>query len=631
MCRKIFAALFFVLLVAVAFAAAAGIDMNQPPSVSFVMSAQSTVINMPVVFSAYGLDPEDDILTYYWEFGDGGTDMQQNTVHSYSIAGTYIINVIVTDSVGNSASASDEIFVANSANSPPSLSMVLSQTNSAGEATIVASAYGIDPEGEELAYNWDFGDATINSNVQTAVHTYTLPGTYIVTVTATDPEGNTASDSDVVHIGSMNLPPSAVLTADRLNGYAPLTVVFSGYGIDPEDSGVSYFWEFGDGKTSNIQNPVNIYDAPGVYMVTLFVTDDAGNTASDSESIAVLDNDLCPSVYIIAEPETGMPPLTVVFHALGSDPEGEQLTYYWEFGDGDSAMGRTVVHTFSYVNEFEVMVNAQDPHGNTVSAIKMITVGPTIDPTLNVPPVAMASGSPLSGSAPLTVSFTGIAEDIDGEIVSYYWDFDDGYTSTSQNPAHAYVQSGVYNVQFIVADDKGATSSDSLQINVGQGVENISAIELAEGWNLISLPVMPFDNDINSVLSGINYASIWRWNKASDSWESYLRGIGGEFSTIESQRGYWIYSNENQVLTVNGANAYSQALSQGWNLAGYGQETRTVQDSLSEININSVWRWNADRQEWQSYLDDVQAGDFNTLEPGKGYWIFAENSGTWTY
>ncbi len=84
----------------------------------------------------------------------------------------------------------------------------------------------------------------------------------------------------------------------------------------------------------------------------------------------------------------------------------------------------------------------------------------------NLPPTASISASSLSGKAPLTVKFTGSGKDADGTIASYGWNFGDGKTSSEQNPSHTYEIQGSYIITLRTMDDKGATGSASVTVNV---------------------------------------------------------------------------------------------------------------------------------------------------------------------
>jgi len=86
----------------------------------------------------------------------------------------------------------------------------------------------------------------------------------------------------------------------------------------------------------------------------------------------------------------------------------------------------------------------------------------------NQPPIVNASASPITGEAPLTVQFTATAEDLDGVIASYSWDFGDGQTSIEQNPLYIYDSADTYTATLTVTDDGGATDSDSITITVAE-------------------------------------------------------------------------------------------------------------------------------------------------------------------
>lgn len=84
----------------------------------------------------------------------------------------------------------------------------------------------------------------------------------------------------------------------------------------------------------------------------------------------------------------------------------------------------------------------------------------------NTPPVASCIGTPTSGEAPLKVTFTGTAQDSDGVITFYHWDFGDGSMADLQNPTHIYLHEGTYTVTFTVTDNNASIGSSTLQISV---------------------------------------------------------------------------------------------------------------------------------------------------------------------
>ncbi|QSA95577.1 PKD domain-containing protein [Methylococcus sp. EFPC2] len=82
------------------------------------------------------------------------------------------------------------------------------------------------------------------------------------------------------------------------------------------------------------------------------------------------------------------------------------------------------------------------------------------------PPVVVASGSPLTGFAPLPVSFSSNGTTDDGTVVSYRWDFGDGTAANEPNPLHTYSNVGTYTAKLTVVDDAGLTASQAVTVTV---------------------------------------------------------------------------------------------------------------------------------------------------------------------
>ncbi len=114
-----------------------------------------------------------------------------------------------------------------------------------------------------------------------------LPSTtYIYTVSAYDAANNESGQSNEASATtSPNDPPTAATSANPTSGIVPLTVNFTGSGSDTDGYIESYSWDFGNGETSDEQNPTHIYNDPDTYTVTLTVTDNYGATGSDTVTI----------------------------------------------------------------------------------------------------------------------------------------------------------------------------------------------------------------------------------------------------------------------------------------------------------------------------------------------------------
>ena len=174
-----------------------------------------------------------------------------------------------------------------------------------------------------------------------------------------------------------NRPPVAVAVASPRNGEAPLEVKFDGTSsYDPDGSIVKFNWDFGDGYQSNEPSPAHIYADDGTYTVVLTVTDNQGATDEDVLQISVTNPK--PRAVIDASPLAGPAPLEVTFDASGSvDPAGlstpsiplalpiaEAITFFlWDFGDGETGVGRRVVHTYMEAGTYTATLTVVDDDG----------------------------------------------------------------------------------------------------------------------------------------------------------------------------------------------------------------------------------------------------------------------------
>ena len=169
-----------------------------------------------------------------------------------------------------------------------------------------------------------------------------------------------------------------------------------------------------------------------------------------------------PTVQAAADPQTGNAPLTVSFSSTGTDPEGQALTYAWDFDDGGSALGQNAMHTYQQPGTYMAKVTVTDPDGSTGTAEVEIIV--TEAP--NRPPTVRASADPLSGNTPLDVRFSAEGTDPDGDALVYEWDFGDGGSAFGAQATHRYLAAGNYEVTVTVTDPDGATATATVQVSV---------------------------------------------------------------------------------------------------------------------------------------------------------------------
>jgi PKD repeat protein len=169
---------------------------------------------------------------------------------------------------------------------------IFSSDVSGGEAPVTVTfdaSASYDSDGTIVSYDWNFGDGNTGSG-STASHEYTTAGDFTVTLTVTDNDGATGTDSLTVNI-TENQIPVAVAASDVTSGDIPLAVNFDGSAsYDTDGTIVNYDWDFGDGNTASGSTASNTYTGVGNYTVTLTVTDDSGATDSDTLTISAINS-----------------------------------------------------------------------------------------------------------------------------------------------------------------------------------------------------------------------------------------------------------------------------------------------------------------------------------------------------
>jgi PKD repeat protein len=235
-------------------------------------------------------------------------------------------------------------------------------------------------------------------------------------------------------------PPIAI-AGGPYSGAPGTAIQFSGSGSsDPQGEALTYSWSFGDGGTSTLANAQHTYTAAGTYAVTLTVTD-TSSMSGQATTKAIVG---APPVANPGGPYTGFYYTPLTFNGSGSsDPQGEALSYSWNFGD-DSAAGTGVAptHTYTGTGPYKVTLTVTDTSGFPASASTTVTLG-WPPPTVNI-------HGPYTGEPGLPVVFTSTVTDPVDDGWKYSWQFGDGGWSSAANPQHTYAAAGTYNVSLYV-------------------------------------------------------------------------------------------------------------------------------------------------------------------------------------
>lgn len=381
-----------------------------------------------------------------WNFTDDDIDMMKNV--SLNVPNSVVVNYNqslyhLNNAAKNQISVLNEQFAEElGPNAPPLAEFNVSTTSGTAPLTVEFTDASLR---NATMWHWDFGDnQTIATQNPDVFYTYMKPGNYTVSLTAMSPTGSdTRVKYNLISVGT-DSRPVAGFTANATTGKTPVTVAFHD---TSSNSPTSWLWEFGDNSMSREQNPVHEYDRGGNFTVTLNATNSYGSSVQTSpDYIQVIPNPSFPN--FTATPRSGKVPLTVSFTDTSSG--GTPTLWYWTFGDGADASVPNPVHTYTVAGNFSVDLETANGDGDSNRTVTdYITVLP-----LN-PPGANFTASPLSGKAPLTVSFTDRSSNAP---TNWSWTFGDGTTSTLQSPVHVYSTAGNFTVALNATNADGTGS-----------------------------------------------------------------------------------------------------------------------------------------------------------------------------
>ncbi len=277
--------------------------------------------------------------------------------------------------------------------------------------------------------------------------------------------------------------PIAVIRADKYYGEAPLEVEFdASESFDPDGSIIEYLWDFGDGAKGSGVIVKHTFEESKEYEVKLTVVDDSGLIGETSVKIQVSLTQYAPVAIISADPWFGFAPLTVTFDASEStDPDGNIVSYEWNFGDGTTSTEKTVEHTYTQQGNYTVTLTVTDDDGLQDTESTEIRVLPPEG--IDIPPIIILNVDYPIGQAPLSVTFdasNSYDPDSPEKELYYKWDFGDGTSTEGEGEAtvmHIFEEPGNYNVELTVEDDEEQTSTQTVLIQVTeQPVSNFGKI-----------------------------------------------------------------------------------------------------------------------------------------------------------
>lgn len=356
--------------------------------------------------------------SFHWDFGDNTNSNMQSPMHTYQNDGYYQVCLTLQDSCYLDSVC--QIIIVGCPKPIANFSTVSNLFQ------VLFTETGYEQSG--AIFQWDFGDGSPNGTGSSPVHTYSSGGSYTICLTVFD----TCGADTICKTISVNCPaPSAnfSFTSNDLN--VTFTDQSTGAGIQ------TWTWFFGDGKSSNLQNPTHSYGFGGTYLACLVVTD---SCASDTA---------CKSVTTSCDPpNSGFSFTTNSLTAFFTDTSsGKGIIFWsWAFGDGSASNSPSPTHIYTSPGTYYVCLTVLDSCGQDSFCRNVFVSG---------------CPNPVAGFSHTVnyLDFTGTDASFPTGQATYTWDFGDGNTDTAKDAQHTYGAKGTYTVCHSVSDSCGSSQA----------------------------------------------------------------------------------------------------------------------------------------------------------------------------
>jgi PKD repeat protein/glucose/arabinose dehydrogenase len=430
---------------------------NMPPQAKIQYSPSGGVAPLTVSFNGgTSSDPETPALTYLWDFSNGDTSTLVNPSRTFSTPGQYTVVLTVTDELGLEDQTTVSITVGDPSapNRAPAVVPPNPQTFVFGSPVSLQGTVSDDglPSGVlNLLWSRVRGPGVVSfssPNAQTTGATFTNAGTYLVKLEANDsllragantlvtvnPSGTTfgvtsfslidANTAQVIPgyenivngstIGLLSLPTTALNVRANTMSSGAQSVVFlqdavavttdttAPFALQPSTGADYPAWTYTRRQYLLTAVPYSGLNGTGAQGAALSISFTLKDSAPTNRA---------PVAVIQASPTSGNAPLTVNFSALGSsDPDRDQLTYLWDFGNGSTATTATASRTFFSAGSYPVKLTVSDPLGlkGEATATVVVSQPPTATPTATATPTNTPTPT-MTATATLTPTATPTA------------------------------------------------------------------------------------------------------------------------------------------------------------------------------------------------------------------------------
>ena len=346
-----------------------------------------------------------------------------------------------------------------------------------------------DLDGDTLTYTWVSSlDGVLTGNAISFQHKLS-EGEHRITLYVND---GTVNVSKMVNITVKNHAPLASFVSNSPKNIGDTVTFTANATSDPDGQAdlenMTYTWTFGDGGTGSGKVATHVYSVAGQYNVNLNVSDASASHATNETNRQIRIN--TPPIAVAGEDVSVMVGVTVQFDASGSsDPDGDPITFKWDFGDGSTLSGAKVSHSFTNAGTYTVKLTVNDGVGTGDDTLKVTVKGAALPPVANAGDDRMVN---FNDTDKFTVAFDGSlsydpADDINNDSIidegetnnlTFFWDFnanvdknkDGNFTNDEEakvvKPTFTYSEANDYLVTLTVKNKAGLEASASVTITM---------------------------------------------------------------------------------------------------------------------------------------------------------------------
>lgn len=309
-------------------------------------------------------DINNDSLIYIWDFGNGHEESGIKVAHRYERPGHYDAKLIVSDNTNMRCGTSVD-FVTVKINQAPQADAGDDVTTCIGEdVSFDGSRSYVHKKGTVLA-QWFFGDGTSAKGLH-ATHRYHRPGTYQATLSLDNRLNPICPISRDARIVVVNSQPHASVRSLSSTCVGKEMFFDASSSADADGDELQYFWNFGDGTSYVAGSKIShTYDQGGSYRVSVIVDDQKETPCSaDTASINIKIN--TPPIANAGPNASCCVNEPIPFSAsASSDPDGDHLSYTWDFGDGTKKQGENVTHSYAHEGSYNIHLTVNDKSGTS--------------------------------------------------------------------------------------------------------------------------------------------------------------------------------------------------------------------------------------------------------------------------